>query len=594
MTTQESIRSGGVIGTIWNLAGRHRATLARSMMWKVLQSICLAIPVAVLVRLIEALRNDTLGTDDLRWAMPVLVACVAGQWVFGYLANRSAWIATFDMFGRIRVDALDHLRRVPMGFHASRRSGDTATALTQDIAAVENFAHEPLQVMVGAVVAPVVVFLLLLGTDVPMALATMVSVVACVPVFVFTNRIFVGLANRRQDLQADAASRMIEYVQGLAVIRAFRLAGERLDVFRTALDDYRKVNTALAVKLVPLGMLTMATVMLGIPFVLWFGTVRFLDGALDAGTFIVFAVLILRVYQPLLGAAEGIEAMRIADASLTRIARVMDEPVQPVPATQIVVPDGHGVSFDDATFSYGSSAPSADRSGAPTLDGLTFDVPQGSMTAIVGPSGAGKSTILNLIARFHDPQLGSVRIGGADVRELTAEQLYDEVTVVFQDVYLFPGTVFDNIAFGRSGARLDDVEAAARAAQAHDFISALPQGYDTVVAEGGTSLSGGERQRISVARAILKGSPIVLLDEATSAIDPTNERLLQAAMAQLVRDKTLIVVAHRLSTIVGADQILVVDDGRIVDRGRHDELLERGGLYGRLWEQRQRAASWTM
>lgn len=399
------------------------------------------------------------------------------------------------------------------------------------------------------------------------------------------NRTFEHIAQRRQDLQAEAASRMIEYVQGLPVIRAFRLAGDRLERFRQALDDYRSVDTTLAVKLAPLGTAALATVLMGIPFVLWVGTIRSFDGALDAGTFIVFAVLVLRVYQPLLGAAEGVEGLRIADAPLDRIARVMDEPTQPVPAT--ASPRSFDVAFDGVSFAYHPA-------GDPVLDDVTFRVPAGTMTAIVGPSGAGKSTILNLLARFYDLLRGAVRIGDLDVRDLTAEQLFDAVTVVFQDVYLFPGTILDNIAFGRREATAAEVEAAARAAQAHDFITALPEGYDTPVGEAGATLSGGERQRISVARAILKDAPIVLLDEATSAIDPTNERQLQAALAALVRDKTLVVVAHRLTTIASADQILVLDGGRIVERGDHASLLGRDGLYRRLWDQRARAARWRM
>lgn len=585
--TAPGLRRGGVIATIWALAGARRRTLATSIGWKVAQSVCMAIPVGVLVGLIERLREGTLDTGDLAWAMPVIGACLVGQWAFGYLANRSAWIATFELFGRVRVDALDHLRRVPMGFHASRRAGDTTTALTQDIASVETFTHEPLQQMVGAIVAPFVVFLVLLAQDVAMAVATMVSVVAAVPVFIAANRTFKRLAARRQDLQAEASSRMIEYVQGLPVIRAFRLAGPRLERFRQALDDYRAVNTALSVKLAPLGMGAMAVVLTGIPIVLWFGTVRYFDGALDVGTFVVFAVLVLRVYQPLLAAAEGVESLRIADASLDRIARVLDEPVQAVPASPVATPAGFDVAFDDVTFGY-------DADGDPVLRDLSFAVQPGTMTAIVGPSGAGKSTILNLVARFHDPQQGAVRIGGVDLRDLTAEQLFDAVTVVFQDVYLFPGTIFDNIAFGRPDATEAEVEAAARAAQAHDFIAALPEGYRTPVGEAGATLSGGERQRVSVARAILKDAPIVLLDEATSAIDPTNERHLQAALAALVRDKTLVVVAHRLSTIASADQILVLDDGRIVEQGGHQALLAGDGLYRRLWDQRQQAARWRI
>ncbi|MEM7141871.1 MAG: ABC transporter ATP-binding protein [Actinomycetota bacterium] len=580
-----SRRRRGVLSTVWSLAGDRRPVLARSIVYKAAQATAAAIPVGVLVVLIQELRDGELTTDDLGWSMVVVIAAVLAQYVFGYLANRSAWIATFEMFGEIRIRALDHLRQVPLGFHDTQRSGDTATALTQDIHHVETFTHEPFQQIVGAITAPIVVFIVLVFQDVPMAFATLISTIAAYPVFVWSNRTFQRLALRRQDLQAEASARMVEYIQGLPVIRAFRLTGDRLERFRVALDEYRAMNLELVLRLTPVMVGFAATVLLGIPCVLFFGALWLFDGQIDAGTLIVFAVLVLRVYQPLLVAAESFESMRIADASLTRIARVLDEPVQPMPAVTAEV-RGHSVEFDQVGFGYDA--------GQRILEDVTFTAHERSMTAIVGPSGAGKSTVLNLIARFWDPQVGAVRIGGADVRDLTAEQLFDLVTVVFQDVYLFPGTIFDNIAFGMADADPAAVEEAARAARAHDFITALPDGYATVVNESGGNLSGGERQRIAIARAILKDSPVVLLDEATSAIDPTNERAVQAALGELVSGKTLIVVAHRLSTIRSADHILVFEDGEIAEQGTHDDLHAGGGLYRRLWDERERATRWRI
>jgi ATP-binding cassette subfamily B protein len=216
------------------------------------------------------------------------------------------------------------------------------------------------------------------------------------------------------------------------------------------------------------------------------------------------------------------------------------------------------------------------------------------MTAVVGPSGAGKTTLLQLVGRFWDVHDGSVEIGGVDVRNLSTGDLYDKLSVVFQDVYLFNATIFDNIAFGRPDATAAQVEDAARNAQAHDFIAALPDGYQTMVGEGGATLSGGERQRVSIARAILKDAPIVLLDEPTASVDATNEKLIHAALASLVADKTLLVIAHKLSTIRTADQIVVLDGGTVVEQGQHDELLAAGGRYASLWTERQRARSWRL
>jgi ATP-binding cassette subfamily B protein len=346
--------------------------------------------------------------------------------------------------------------------------------------------------------------------------------------------------------------------------------------------------------ILPLAMSAMAVVELGVPLVLAAGGYWLVGGTVDGAALVVFLVLLLRVYHPLVQSADQLEMLRIADASLRRLVRLLDEPVQAVPAVAGPGPADAAVALEGVRFSYGGPAGSTGSSGPPALDGVDVAVPAGTTCAIVGPSGAGKSTVLNLVARFWDPDAGSVRLGGVDLRDLTAEQLYEAVTVVFQDVYLFPATVHDNIAFGRPDATRSDVVAAAREAQAHEFVSALSRGYDTPVGEGGALLSGGERQRVSIARAILKDAPVVLLDEATAALDATTERQVQTALARLVSGRTLLVVAHRLATIRHADQIVVLDHGRVAERGVHADLVAAGGLYARLWAERERAARWTL
>ena len=374
------------------------------------------------------------------------------------------------------------------------------------------------------------------------------------------------------------------------VARAYNQVGRRLASFRDAVADLRQVNDSLAVKMVPVALATIGIVMLGVPVVIAAVAYRSFGGAIDAGTAVVFLVLVLRVYSPIVQVGMQVENLRLADASLQRIGAVMDLQPQHQPATVIATPASPDVTFESVTFGY-----DADR---PVVEDVSFSATAGTMTALVGASGTGKTTLLNLIARFWDPTHGVVRIGGVDVRDLTATQLFDAITVVFQDVYLFQGSIRDNIAFGRPDATDADVEAAARAAQCHDFISALPGGYHTRIGEGGATLSGGERQRVSIARAILKDAPIVLLDEPSASVDPLNEQALHEALAALVRHKTLIVVAHRLSTIRSADQILVLagDGGasRIVERGAHDELLALGGVYAHLWHERARAADWRV
>jgi ATP-binding cassette subfamily B protein len=571
---------------LWRLAGPERRRLALAMVLRVAWAILMAITVAQLVVVLDEVRQDTLDGADLARLVVVYAVCAAGQGAANYWCNRLSWTAAFDMGANVRLAALDRLRRLPLGFHASRAQGDTLTAVTQDIVTIETFAHAPLPTLVGAFAGPLCVVLVLAAVDPLLAGATALSVVAAVPVYMWAHRTFDALALRRQDAQADATGRIVEYLQGIAVVRAYNLGGERLDRFRTALDDLRAVNTRLAVLILPLAMSGMAVVELGVPLLVALGGYWLAGGTVDAGTLVVFLVLALRVYQPLVHSADQLEQLRLVDASLRRLDRVLDEPEQPMAPVPLAQPADGRVTLAGVRFGY-----DAER---PVLDGVDLEVPGGATCAIVGPSGAGKTTVLNLLARFWDPDAGSVRLGGVDLRDLTAEQLYGAVTMVFQDVYLFTGSVYDNIAFGRPGATRAEVVAAATAAQAHGFIEALPQGYDTPVGEGGARLSGGERQRVAVARAILKDAPVVLLDEATAALDPTNERRLQQALAALVRGRTVVVVAHRLATIRTADLIVVMDRGRVVERGRHDDLLDAGGLYARLWAERERAARWRV
>jgi ATP-binding cassette subfamily B protein len=562
-----------------------RRGVALGIVFRFLQAICLGVPVGLLVRVIEELRQDTLSAGDAWLYSAITAASLLGQVGFGYLSSRCCWLNAYRMGGELQLRVLDHLRRVPMGFHTGRQAGDVAAALSSDVTMVKTFVSNALPLMVGAVGLPIAVFAVLLAVDPWMALATVATIPLALPLFVLTNRIFSGLATKRQRLQGAATARIVEYVQGLAVVRAFNLAGARLAAFQRSLDDFRAVNAKLAVQIVPLALSFVTVVELGMPVLLAAGTYWLGTGRIDAGTLLVFLVLSLRVYGPLLQAAEQAELLRIADAALARIEEILEVPALPEPR-RTLVPGDASVAFEGVRFGYG-------REGL-ALRHVSFTAAPGSMTALVGPSGSGKTTVLSLISRFWDPQRGRVRLGGVDLREIAAEDLYRRVTVVFQDVYLFQGTIFGNIAFGRPEASRAEVEAAARAACCHDFIAALPLGYDTPVGEAGATLSGGERQRVSIARAILKDAPIVLLDEATASIDPTNERLVQQALSRLVAGKTLIVVAHRLSTIAGADQILFLEDGEIVERGDHARLLAAGGRYAAFWKERERAAGWRV
>ncbi|MEM9131242.1 MAG: ABC transporter ATP-binding protein [Actinomycetota bacterium] len=581
----------GPVRTTWRLFGPRRSVFVLAIAFRFAAAIAAAAQVVTAVWVAEQLRTDGLSSDE-GWAVVAVVAgAFVAQYLFMYASNRFAWVATFEVVGEIRIRVLGHVQRLPLGVVDGRLSGDLSAVMTSDIDMVGNFAHNSLPVLIGAIGLPIAVLTALVFTDPLLAVATGLSILAAVPLFRWTNSRFKTLALVRGDSLAAANSRIVEYVQGMAVARAFGVTGARNQLFRGAVDDVRRVNDLLAVRLTPLALISMGVVQLGVPLVISATTYWWFGGRIDAGTALVFFVLVLRVYGPLIQVATQVETLRLADAALERIGRILDLDPQSEPATPGPDPADGTVRFDGVGFGY--------LDGVPVLDGIEFEARPGTTTAIVGPSGAGKTTILNLVARFWDPGTGSVTIGGRDLRELTSAQLFAAVTVVFQDVYLFQGTIRDNILCGRDDATDEQLHRAAAAARIDEFVSTLPLGYDTPIGEGGMTLSGGERQRVSIARAIVKDAPVVLLDEATASMDPINEQAVRRGLASLVAGRTLIVVAHRLSTIRSADQILVLDradgpDGpaRIVQRGTHDELLAEGGRYADLWADRERATQW--
>lgn len=549
----------------------------------VAQGLLEAVAYLLLVPTLEALFSDDLGRA-WAWAAAMLVV-VAVFAVLRYVQSVVAMRMAVRMQRHVQSKIGDHLNALPLGWFENRSSGILSRTVVENVREIQSAVANLLTKVITAVVVPVGVAVGMLFIDWRLSLAMLLAAPVLFAVNVVAGRAHTRSEARVHEAAGEADSRVVEFAQAQPVLRAFGSVGSGNRELDTALRRQRSANTRAAFStvsgLVVFGLCVQAILLLLVYVVVS----RVTGGAISVPAAIALIAVSARFIEPLGQAAALGQGLRGAAAAIGRVTELLAE--RPLPEAQAeVTPEAPSVQFDDVSFGY--------RPGEPVVSELSFTVPAGTTTAIVGPSGAGKTTALRLAARFYDIESGRVLVGGHDVRGQPSRVLYDQLSLVFQDVYLFDRSILENIRVGRPDATDDEVRSAAAAARVDEIADRLPEGYDTLVGEGGASLSGGERQRVSIVRALLKDAPIVLLDEATSALDPDSEAVVVRGIRELTRDKTVIAVAHRLATIAHADQILFVDGGRILERGTHSELLALGGRYADFWSERSRAGGWRL
>ena len=529
-----------LIKRVLDLAGSFSPAARRSLTWGMVCNILKAFFMAgMLGAVFWALENrDHLDAVVALQCLGILAVSVIGQYVFQYLVDITMDAQGFHIFRDLRLRVGDRLKAAPMGYFSEQRLSAVTTTLTTTVHQLEEFMTICLTGLTGGVAMAVIMSLFFLAVAWPIAAITFAGIAAGLCVLNVLRRRATSVTREVTAAQEAMADKVIEYARGMAVLRTFATPDESLAAAKASFQQKRAA-----------------------------------DYHQEAAA------------QGILKLNDAAFLTKKIEGELDRVDEVCDIPKQNATDAPLA-PADFGIEMNGVSFGY-----DADRR---VIDDVSLRIPQGTSCAIVGPSGSGKTTLVNLMARFWDVDAGAVLLGGQDVRKGTAESLLAHVSMVFQNVYLFNDTVENNIKFGMPNATHADVEAAARRARCHEFIMQLPQGYDTVLEEGGASLSGGERQRISIARAIMKDAPIVILDEATSSVDPENEHELIAAIGELTRGKTLVSIAHRLNTVAGADQILVVDEGRIVQRGTHDQLMGEQGLYRDFVNLRREAAGWRL
>ena len=516
---------------------------------------------------------------------------ILGNIVFYFLALLCSHIAAFGTLYELKIAFANHITEIPLGYHLTLGSGKLRKVMDENIESIEGFIAHQLPDFIASLVAPLVLVIILLGIDWRYGVVCLIGIIlAFVVQFLGFNGEAREKMHRFQVAQENMNSASVEYVRGMSEIKAFNQTADSFKRLSKSITDYTSFVLEYALgwqNCMPAFTTIINNIyLLLIPVGIFIG-MRTADIHEYSLTFIFYLIIVHAISGVLNKIMYISESFTQINGSVERMDEILRIPSLPEKHTNVKIKN-YDISFENVSFSY------EDSNNLQALSLVSFHAEQGKVTAIVGPSGGGKSTIASLISRFYDVTEGSIKIGGVDIREIPLSELMDKVSFVFQDTFLFKQSILDNIRMGNKDATEAQVVAAAKAARCHEFIEQLPQGYRTVIGSTGIHLSGGERQRIAIARAIVKDAPIIVLDEATAFSDPENEYLIQKAFEKLIQNKTVVMIAHRLSTIRNADQILVMEKGRLIESGTHEKLLAKNGKYSQMWSSYTESINWKI
>ena len=565
-------------------AGKQAGTWKKGLVFEFLRSIFEAFQFIALLIVLRALVEQNVTAATAWVAFGTMAVSVAGAALFWYLAHNSEGQANYRMCGDKRIHIGERMKYMPMGYFNSQSLGALTAAATTTMEEIEGMSFAVIARTVVGIIRTLVFTVAILCLDWRVGIVFLLGVL----LFLWVNA---GLLKKSRQLsperihaQTALVDAALEYIQGMSVVRAFRGSRAAEKTMNEAIGQTEQKNFKLERKRIPYNVLEQIVLRVAAVVAILLSVWLFLHGSMSLFTCLMMTVSAFLVYSELESAGEMFFMLPMIDASISQVDAI-DQAPRMDEGGSVRTPQSRDITFDHVDFSYGERK---------IIQDVSFTVPEGTTTAIVGPSGSGKTTLTSLMARFWDVDSGSVKLGGIDVKDYALDSLMSNFSMVFQTVYLFNDSIENNIKFGKPDATHEEVVAAAKAARCHDFISALPEGYDTVIGEGGATLSGGERQRLSIARAMLKDAPIVILDEATANVDPENEADLQEAIEALTGGKTIIMIAHRLKTVRRANQILVLEHGRITQRGTHEQLMQEPGIYADFIRARQKAVNWKI
>jgi len=564
-------------------SGKEKSKIYRAIIISFFKSLFSMFRMAAIYFVLLAFEQGDKTMTPAWTALILLGISIVGQLFLKMIADLQSVHAGYFMSAHKRLEIAERLKKVPMGYFNDNNLEQITGIATTVLDVVENQGANVLVLILSGLMNSVVFLICILFFDWRLGLIVFAGMAIYMLITSSMEKKSREKSPIRQKNQAKLVSKVLESLQGMSVIKSFNLTGKGDEALKKAIDDNRDSNMAMERLFIPYARIQGTVLGAFKSLIMLFAVAMFITGNMTITYALITIIISFQVFSDIEQTGSGLTVLRVVSSSIEEADRVNLLPVMDENGKDYK-PAGYGISLKDVSFAYGDNE---------ILNDVSLDIPENTMTAFVGPSGAGKTTLAMLIARFWDVDKGSISIGGRDVRDYTLESLMSQISVVFQNVYLFADTIENNIKFGMGNASHEDVVNAAKKACCHDFIMSLPDGYSTVIGEGGATLSGGEKQRISIARAILKDAPIIILDEATANVDPENEDKLTAAFDALTDKKTVIMIAHRLKTIRNADKIVVIEGGNI-SSGTHDELLGKSERYSRFIKLREEAANWKI
>ena len=568
------------------LSDKGYSDLKKAIFACTLTNITMLLPFCITVMIFSELLNPFVGKELvwehiwLLWGAGVVSAIL----VFLTAKNdyRKTYIASYKESNVTRLRIAEHLRKLPMSFFNTKDLSELTTNMMSDCSSMESMLSSTIPPLIANVISATITCILLAFFDWRLAICVFITMPLAFLIIWLSRKYQKKLFERQVDAKLQASSQVQEYLEGMKIIKSCNLSGSQFSTLNKALLAMKKI--AVKVEMVVGVFMSGASMILqaGIGITIFVGTLLLLDGQIELLPLLMFFLIVIKIYGPILAILSQLTTLLNLNVVTERMRTLLTAPVM---SGKQQTSKRYDIELSHVSFAYNEEE---------VIHDVSCKIPQGNVTALVGPSGSGKSTISKLIARFWDIQKGTITVGDKDIKTINPESLMQEMSFVFQDVTLFNDTIFNNIQMGNPNATKEQVFAAAKAAYCDEFVRNMPDGYNTILGENGSTLSGGERQRISIARALLKDSPIILLDEATASLDPENEVFVQKAIAKLVENKTVIIIAHRLRTVVDADQILVLDNGKLVEYGTHNELMRKNGLYHKLYHIQQESLGWAV